>query len=85
MRMLAHIELALARVRAGDLDGARPALGPVLVLPPAKRIDPLPQRLEALRTELARFYGSPQASGLDQEIEEFSGDTIVGVLSALPG
>jgi hypothetical protein len=85
LHMLAHIELALARLRAGDLDGARPALGPVLLLPPAKRIDPLPQRLETLRTELARSHGSPQASGLDQEIEEFSRDTIVSVLSALPG
>lgn len=85
LHMLAHIELALARLRAGDLDGARPALGPVLLLPPAKRIDPLPQRLETLRTELARSHGSPQANGLDQEIEEFSRDTIVSVLSALPG
>jgi hypothetical protein len=85
LHMLAHIELALARLRGGELDGARPALGPVLALPPAKRVDPLPQRLETLRAELARSHGSPQASDLDQEIEEFSRDTIVGVLSALPG
>jgi hypothetical protein len=85
LRMLAHIELALARLRGGELDGARPALGPVLALPPGKRIDPLPQRLETLRAELARSHGSPQADDLDQEIEEFSRDTIVGVLAALPG
>jgi tetratricopeptide (TPR) repeat protein len=85
LRMLAHIELALARLRGGELDGARPALRPVLALPPGKRIDPLPQRLETLRAELARSHGSPQASDLDQEIEEFSHDTIVGALSALPG
>jgi tetratricopeptide (TPR) repeat protein len=85
LRVLAHIELALARLRAGELDGARPALGPVLTLPPAMRIDPLPQRLETLRAELARSHSSPQASDLDQEIEEFSRDTIVGALSALPG
>lgn len=85
LRMLGHIELALARLRGGELDGARPALGPVLALPPGKRIDPLPQRLETLRAELARSHGSPQASDLDQEIEEFTRDTIVGVLSALPG
>jgi hypothetical protein len=85
LRMLAHIELALARLRGGELDGARPALGPVLALPPGKRIDPLPQRLETLRAELTRSHGSPQASDLDQEIEDFSRDTIVGVLSALPG
>jgi len=85
LRMLAHIELALARLRGGELDGTRPALGPVLALPPGKRIDPLPQRLETFRAELARSHGSAQASDLDQEIEEFSRDTIVSVLSALPG
>jgi hypothetical protein len=83
--MLAHIELVLARLRGGELDGARPALSPVLALPPGKRIDPLPQRLEMLRAELARSHGSPHASDLDQEIEDFSRDTIVGTVSALPG
>ena len=85
--MLAHIELAVARLRAGDLDGAKPALRPVLDLPPGKRIDPLPQRLEMIRSELARsrYQGSPQAGGLTGEIEDFGRDTIVGVLAALPG
>jgi hypothetical protein len=41
--------------------------------------------LETLRAELARSPRSAQASDLDQEIEDFSRDTIVGVLSALPG
>jgi hypothetical protein len=87
LRMLAHIELAAARLRAGELDGARPAIDSVLALPSAKRIDPLPQRLELIRSELARprYQGSSQASGLAEEIEEFSRDTIVGALSALPG
>jgi tetratricopeptide (TPR) repeat protein len=87
LRMLAQIELAVARLRVGELDGARPALGPVLALPPGKRIDPLPQRLETVRAELARsrYHGSAQANDLDGEIEDFSRDTIVGVLSALPG
>jgi hypothetical protein len=87
MRMRAHIDLALARLRAGEIEGVRPALGPVLALPPAMRIDPLPQRLEKVRAELAspRYQGSPQASELDQEIEAFGRDTIVGTLSALPG
>jgi hypothetical protein len=77
----------VARLRVGELDGARPALGPVLALPPGKRIDPLPQRLETVRAELARsrYHGSAQANDLDGEIEDFSRDTIVGVLSALPG
>jgi hypothetical protein len=85
--MLAQIELAVARLRVGELDGAKPALRPVLALPPGQRIDPLPQRLETVRAELAhsRYHGSPQANDLDGEIEDFSRDTIVAVLSALPG
>lgn len=87
LRMLAHIELAVARLRTGDLDGAKPALRPVLDLPPGKRIDPLPQRLEMVRAGLTRppHHGSPQASELAEEIEDFGRDTIVGVLSGLPG
>jgi hypothetical protein len=87
LRMLSHIELAAARLRAGELDAARPALHAVLALPPARRIDPLPQRLAMIRDELARprYQGSPQADGLVQKIEDFSRDTIVGTLSALPG
>jgi hypothetical protein len=86
LQMLTHIGLALARLRVGQLDGAAPALQPVLVLPPGKRIDPFPQRLSALRAELARpgYHGSAQARELDQQIEEFNRDTIVGALSALP-
>ncbi len=86
MQMLAHSNLALARLRVGELDGARPALGPVLALPPGKRIDPLPQRLEAVRTELAapRYHGSASADELAEEIEDFNRDTIVGALAALP-
>jgi transcriptional regulator with XRE-family HTH domain/tetratricopeptide (TPR) repeat protein len=87
MQMRAHIDLALARLRVGELDAAKPALRPVLALPPGKRIDPLPQRLEKVRAELAssRYHGSPQASELAEEIESFSRDTIVGALAALPG
>jgi tetratricopeptide (TPR) repeat protein len=87
LRMLAHIELAVARLRAGELDGAKSALHPVLALPPGQRIDPLPQRLEMIRSELARsrYHGSPQAGGLAEEIEDFGRDTIVGALAALPG
>ena len=67
LRMLAQIELAVARLRMGELDGAGPALGPVLALPPFKRIDPLPQRLETVRAELARsrYHGSARANDLE--------------------
>jgi tetratricopeptide (TPR) repeat protein len=87
LRMLTQIELATARLRVGELDGARPALSVVLALPPGKRIDPFPQRLETVRAELARsrYHGAAQASDLAAEIEDFSRDTIVGTLSALPG
>jgi hypothetical protein len=87
LRMLAHIELAVARLLAGDLDGAKPALLPVLALPPGKRIDPLPQRLGMISSELARspYHGSPEADSLAEEIDDFGRDTIVGALSALPG
>lgn len=85
LHMLAHIELAAARLRVGDLDGARPALHPVLSLPPVKRIDPLPQRLEMIRSELThpRYQGSSQAEDLVAEIADFSLDTIVSALSSL--
>jgi len=76
LRMLAAINLAVARLRVGELDAARPALVPVL-----------PQRLDTVRAELAssRYHGSAQASDLAEQIEGFSRDTIVGTLSALPG
>lgn len=87
LHMLAHIELAAARLRVGDLDGVRPALHPVLSLPPTKRIDPLPQRLDMIVSELTRprYQGSSQASDLVAQITDFSLDTIVSALSALPG
>jgi hypothetical protein len=87
LHMLAHIELAAARLRVGDLDGVRPALHPVLSLPPSKRIDPLPQRLRTVRSELARrcYQGSSQAGALATEIEDFSRDTVAGALAVLQG
>jgi len=57
--------------------------GPV----PGQADRPLPQRLGMIRDELARprYQDSPQADVLVQEIEDFSRDTIVGTLFALPG
>ena len=87
MEALARIELATARLRARQLDGAIAAMAPVLALPSAKRIASLSQRMGRVRAELARphYHGSAQARELDEQIEEFGRDTIVGVLSALPG
>jgi hypothetical protein len=87
MEALARIELATARLRARQLDAAITAMAPVLALPSAKRIASLSQRLGRVRAELARPYyqGAAQARELDEQVEEFGRDTIVGVLSALPG
>jgi hypothetical protein len=87
LRMLAHIDLAAALLRSGELDGVGPAIAPVLALPAARRIDPLPQRLGIILSELAgsRYQGSPQASALAGEIQDFTRDTIAGTLGDLSG
>jgi transcriptional regulator with XRE-family HTH domain len=86
-RMIAHVDLATARLRTGSLDGASLALAPVLELPPSRRIDSIPQRLTRVRAELVspRYQSSPRARDLDEQIEEFTRDTIVAGLRELPG
>jgi hypothetical protein len=86
MEALARIELATARLRARQLDGAVAAMAPVLALPSAKRIASLSQRMGRVRAELARphYQGSAQARDLDEQVEEFGSDTIVGALHDLP-
>lgn len=81
---MASINLALAQLRHGDLDAVD--LGPVLGLPSDRRIDALPQRLVAVRSELAspRYQGSAEARELDEHIEDFGRETIVGDLHDLP-
>jgi len=81
---MAGINLAVAQLRHGDLDAVD--LGPVLTLPSDKRIDALPQRLAVVRSELAtpRYQGSAGARELDERIEDFSHETIVGDLHDLP-
>ncbi len=84
---LTRIHLATARLRSGALDAAMDALRPVLSLPVQKRILDLPQRLSAVRAELAApiFRGSAPARALNEEIEEFGRETIVSSLHSLPG
>ena len=81
-----EIELACARLRARQLDGAVAAMAPVLALPSAKRIASLAQRLGRVRAELARphYQGSAQAQELDEQVEDFGSDTIVSALHDLP-
>jgi hypothetical protein len=83
--MLAHADLATARLRTGALDAAITALEPVLVLSPANRTELLVRELTVVRTELAApiFRGSPQASDLGDQIEEFGRQTVSAGLHAL--
>jgi hypothetical protein len=73
-RMLAHTDLAIARLRAGALDAAIAALEPVLALPPGERTAVQGRRLAVLRAELARpvYRGSAQARGLDEQLAGFA-------------
>ena len=82
-QMLAHTDLAIARLRAGALDAAIAALAPVLALPPGERTAVEGQRLSVLRAELAHpvYRGSAAARGLDEEVAGFAS----GELGSLPG
>jgi tetratricopeptide (TPR) repeat protein len=83
---LSHVDLATARLRAGQLDAAIAALEPALSLPFGQRIIAIPQRLSRVRAELAHqlYQGSPRAKELDERIEEFTRETIVADLHDLP-
>ena len=81
-QMLAHADLAIARLRAGALDAAITALEPVLALPPGERTAVEGQRLSVVRAELAHpvYRGSPAARGLDEQLAGFA----PGELGRLP-
>jgi hypothetical protein len=82
-RMLAHTDLAIARLRAGALDAAVAALAPVLALPPGERTAVQGRRLSAVRAELARplYRGSAPARELAEQVAGFAPDA----LGSLPG
>jgi transcriptional regulator with XRE-family HTH domain len=82
-QMLAHTDLAIARLRAGALDAAIAALEPVLALPPGERTAVQGQRLSAARAELAQpaYRGSAQARGLAEQLAAFA----PAELGRLPG
>ncbi len=82
--MIARIDLAAAYLNAGDLDASLTGVGPVLAVPPSRRTSRLPKRLSRLRREVAvtRYRGSPEARDLDDQIEEFSHDTIASLLQS---
>jgi hypothetical protein len=72
--MLAHTDLAIARLRAGALDAAIAALEPVLALPPGEHTAVQGQRLSVLRAVLSRpaYLGSARARGLDEQLAAFA-------------
>jgi tetratricopeptide (TPR) repeat protein len=81
-----HAELATALLRDGQLDAAISTLDPVLSLSPNRRTATLLRRLDRVRAELAapRYQGQPQAADLDENIEAFGSESIVGDFSELP-
>jgi transcriptional regulator with XRE-family HTH domain len=86
-QMLAHTDLAIARLRSGALDAAAEALEPVMGLNPGERTAVQLQRLSALRAELARtiFRGSPHARELAEQIAEFARHAVVPQPDGVPG
>ena len=82
-RMLAHTDLAIARLRAGALDAAIAALEPVLALPPGERTAVQGQRLAVLRAGLSQpaYLGSARARDLDEQLAAFG----PAELGRLPG
>jgi hypothetical protein len=71
---IARADLALARVRRRDLDGARAALRPILHLPQERRVLPIRASVQRLHHALANpvFDGSRAAHDAIAEIEAFS-------------
>ena len=69
----ASADLALARARRGEVDGAREALGAVLDLPPEQRIHGVVASVLRVHAELRhpRYSGSPTARDVQQAIEAF--------------
>jgi hypothetical protein len=70
----ARSELALARVFAGELDGAAEAIAPVLDLEPERRIAGIVESTARVHAALRapKFAASPTARGIRAEIEAFN-------------
>jgi hypothetical protein len=85
-KMIARVDLAGAWLRAGQLEAAVSVAGPVLALPFAQRISKLPKKFARVRSALAtpRYQGSAEARHFDEQIEQFSRDTIAAQLRDLP-
>jgi hypothetical protein len=70
----ARAELALARVHAGEIEGAQEALASVLALEPERRIGGVVASAGRVHQALSgrRHAGSPVVRSLREEIESFS-------------
>jgi len=65
-------DLAIARIRAGDLEGAREAIDPVLSLPTAQRIHGVVSSvINVHRAITAQSADAPLARATQEEIEEY--------------
>jgi hypothetical protein len=84
---LARTTLAAIRLRAGQLDGVRPALASVLALPRGQRIDSLTPGLGQVRAELRRprYESAADAADLDQRIEQFLRESAASQTRMTPG
>lgn len=71
---VARTDMALARVRGGELDGAREALLPVLDLTPSERVGGILVNVSRLCNAVndQRYAGSVEAMELREELESFS-------------
>lgn len=80
---LALIDAATAQLHAGELDGAKERLDPVLALPPEQRLETFTQRLSEMRDALrrTRYAGSTAAIDIQRRIEDFRAGALGQYLS----
>ncbi|WP_239382723.1 helix-turn-helix domain-containing protein [Frankia sp. CIT1] len=67
----AYIDLAMARIRQGEVDGGREALAPVLRIPPAHRNHGIRTLMRRVHTHLSDHAGSAVARDTAADIEAY--------------
>lgn len=75
---LARVDLTTARLALEDLDGAREALRPVLVLPPERRIEQLAVGVGRVRSALAlpRYARASIAREIAQDVDQYQAESL---------
>ena len=67
-----YADLAIARLRRGEIDGAAEAIAPVLALEPERRINGIIHSVQRVHTSLrSKFGGDQRAGGMLEAIESF--------------